>query len=245
MKHQRALLALPFSFLWFVLFLSLFLYGKASSSENVTREEESPVIGKSEWRRITRNEYGKVSATDVKDEHRSSFHLQFFTLEPNSLFLPVLLHADMLLYVHSGSGRLIWTYDGDAKTINLRQGDICTLRTGLVFYLQSNLEAQRHRLRIFAIFPNSIHNHYDPVIGAYSRISELVGGFDQKIIQAAFGVPEELAAEISNKTETPAIVHAVSKGENYKLELEAWILNRVLGGEIATDVSSNDHKPRT
>ena len=29
------------------------------------------------------------------------------------------------------------------------------------------------------------------------------------------------------------------------LELEAWILNRVLGGDIATDVSSNDHKPRT
>ncbi|XP_028775643.1 vicilin-like seed storage protein At2g18540 [Neltuma alba] len=242
MKHQRAFLASPFSFLWFFLLLTLSFYGKVSSSDN-SAKDESPVMGKSEWRTITSTEYGEVSAIDVKDGHRLPFHLQFFKLEPNSLFLPVLLHADMLFYVHTGSGRLIWAYDGNSKTINLRQGDICMLGAGFVFYLQSNLEAQRQRLRIFAIFPNSIHNHYDPAIGAYSRISELVGGFDQKIMQAAFGVPEELAAEISEKTKTPAIVHAVSKEKNNILKLEAWILNGVFGGETAIDVSSNNNKP--
>ncbi|KAK4262196.1 hypothetical protein QN277_027781 [Acacia crassicarpa] len=244
MKRQRTLLASPFSFLWFFLFLTLPLHGKASSTENVTKEEESPVMGKSEWRRITSSEYGHVSAIDVKDGPRSPFHLQFFTLEPNSLFLPVLLHADMLFYVYSGCGKLTWAFDGDTETINLRQGDIYVLGTGFVFYLQTNSESRTQKLRIFAFFPNTVHNHYDPEIGAYSRINELIGGFNQKITQAAFGVPEELAAIISNKTETPAIVQAVSTKKKEILELGTWILSRVFGGEIATGESSNKNKPR-
>ncbi|KAI9088918.1 hypothetical protein K1719_029197 [Acacia pycnantha] len=244
MKRQITLLASPFSFLWFFLFLTLPLHGKASSTENVTKEEESPVMGKSEWIRITSSEYGHVSAIDVKDGPRSPFHLQFFTLKPNSLFLPVLLHADMLFYVYSGSGKLTWAFDGDTETINLRQGDIYVLGTGFVFYLQTNSESQTHKLRIFAFFPNTIHNRYDPEIGAYSRINELIKGFNQKITQAAFGVPEELAAIISNKTETPAIVQAVSTKKKEILELETWILSRVIGGEIATGESSNKNKPR-
>ena len=52
---------------------------------------------------ILKTEYGEISAVDFDDGTRfGRYHLQFITLEPNSLFLPVLLHSDMVFYVHTG-----------------------------------------------------------------------------------------------------------------------------------------------
>lgn len=56
-------------------------------------------------------------------------------------------------------------------------------------------------------------------------------------------VPEELAEAITNKTDTPAIVHAVSKEQTNLWELESWFSDRILGIEAVT--SSNSKKPRT
>lgn len=51
-------------------------------------------------------EYGEISAVDISSGTRGPYHLQFMTLEPNSLFLPVLLHADMVFYVKTGKSFL-------------------------------------------------------------------------------------------------------------------------------------------
>ena len=48
-------------------------------------------------------EYGEISATEIIDGMGALYHLQFLTLEPNSLFLPVLLHADMVFFVNTGA----------------------------------------------------------------------------------------------------------------------------------------------
>lgn len=62
------------------------------------------LLKKEERKPLLSTEFGAVSAVDIGDGtgRRSSYHLQFITLEPNSLFLPVLLHADMVFYVHTG-----------------------------------------------------------------------------------------------------------------------------------------------
>lgn len=52
---------------------------------------------------LLKTEYGDISAVDFDDGSRfGPYHLQFITLEPNSLFLPVLLHSDMVFYIHTG-----------------------------------------------------------------------------------------------------------------------------------------------
>lgn len=63
-----------------------------------------PLFPKDKRETIVSTEYGEISAAQVSDgTRRGSYHLQFFTLEPNSLFLPVLLHTDMVFYVHTGT----------------------------------------------------------------------------------------------------------------------------------------------
>jgi hypothetical protein len=39
--------------------------------------------------------------------------------------------------------------------MDIHEGDVASLREGSVFYIQSNLEAQRKKLRIYAMFTNT------------------------------------------------------------------------------------------
>lgn len=97
MEHRKSLLASPFSFLSLI-FITLFLGEKALAAD------VGPVVEREQRRTLTVSEYGKITAVNITDGLKSSpHHLQFFTLEPNSLFLPVLLHADMVFYVHTGT----------------------------------------------------------------------------------------------------------------------------------------------
>ncbi|XLR64373.1 hypothetical protein S83_015045 [Arachis hypogaea] len=85
-------------------FVLILLYGGVKA---LSRRDYS-LVEKSERRPLVVSEYGTVSAVDVQAGHGAPLHhLQFITLEPNSLFLPVLLHADMLLYVHTGTLHLL------------------------------------------------------------------------------------------------------------------------------------------
>ncbi|XP_015964047.1 vicilin-like seed storage protein At2g18540 [Arachis duranensis] len=209
-------------------FVLVLLYGGVKA---LSRRDYS-LVEKSERRPLVVSEYGTVSAVDVQAGHGAPLHhLQFITLEPNSLFLPVLLHADMLLYVHTGSGRLTSADEDGTKSIDLRVGDLCKLDEGTVFHIQSN----SHELTLYAMFANSDDHTYDPSIGAYSRVNELIKGFDKRIIQAAFQVPEDLVEAITKKSSIPGIVHsknATSEEQHApkdEIDLEASLLGNILG----------------
>ena len=61
----------------------------------------------------------------------------------------------------SGTGKLRWTDGGkEMKRMNLRRGDTCRLQAGSVFFGQSNLDPEREKMRIHAIFSNSDEGIY-------------------------------------------------------------------------------------
>lgn len=63
-----------------------------------------------------------------------------------------------------GSGNLSWADDDDdLKMVRLRRGDMFRLKPGSVFYIQSDLEPQREKLRLNAIFANPLHEGHSPV----------------------------------------------------------------------------------
>lgn len=62
----------------------------------------SPLLVKKDQRTpIVATEYGEISAVQIGD----GYHLQFITLEPNALLLPLLLHSDMVFFVHTGTSK--------------------------------------------------------------------------------------------------------------------------------------------
>lgn len=58
---------------------------------------------KNEWRSVVSTDYGKISDVEIGDGINGTYYLQLIEMDPNALFLPVILHADMILYVHSGN----------------------------------------------------------------------------------------------------------------------------------------------
>ncbi|KAL0350333.1 UNVERIFIED_CONTAM: Vicilin-like seed storage protein [Sesamum radiatum] len=201
-------------------------------------QASGPLVKREERRALVSTEYGQISAVRVRDAVSGSHLLHFITLEPNSLFLPVVLHADMVFYVHTGSGRLSWTEEDDLKNAELRRGDVYRLRQGSVFFIQSNLETEteRQKLRIHAIFANAdngltVQSFWacpEPTPGPYSSIRDMVLGFDRKVLQAAFKVPEEVIDELFNGTQQPTIIHRVPATKRTAWETEVEFVRGLL-----------------
>ncbi|KAL7193118.1 hypothetical protein ACSBR2_024848 [Camellia fascicularis] len=202
------------------------------------------VVRKDERKSVVSTEYGEISGVEISDGVRGGgrYHLQFITLEPDALFLPVLLHADMVFYVHSGGGRLSWVDEDEMRRVNLRRGDVYRMQPGTVFFVQSNLEPERQKLRIYAIFTNSIDNLREPNMGVYSSIRDLILGFDNKVLQAAFMVPEDVIEELTREAMPLAIVHAPPRKERTLLELEAQFMKALLGSRGYSMFDTNNKK---
>ncbi|KAK3007824.1 hypothetical protein RJ639_014514, partial [Escallonia herrerae] len=209
-----------------------------------------PVVKKSERRSLASSEYGEITAAKVGDGTKGgSYHLQFITLEPNALFLPVLLHADMVFFVQTGGGRLSWTDEDpdedELRRMSLRRGDSYRLRPGTVFFIQSNLEPERQKLRIYAIFATSNNDLREPPTGPYSSIRDLLLGFDKNVLQAAFKVPEEVIEEITSGTQPPAIVHGVPWSKRTLWEIDAQFMKAILGSRGYSMFDVNNKKEKT
>ncbi|PRQ47662.1 putative rmlC-like jelly roll protein [Rosa chinensis] len=227
----------PFSLTLFILFFFLSLPAFSSSLKSLKNEEDffssdaGYLVRRAQRRALVQTEYGEISSIDVTDGRRGPYHVQFIIMEPNSLFLPVLLHSDMVFYVHTGSGRLNWAHgkDDQINEVPLKQGDIHRLRPGSVFFVQSDLQTERQKLRINAIFANSDDDVFDPTIGAYSSVRDLVRGFDTKILRSAFQVSEDVIKSITNSTDQSAIIHAVPTKKETFWDLEARFLKTFIG----------------
>ncbi|GLT79989.1 hypothetical protein SLA2020_514520 [Shorea laevis] len=215
----------PFS----ILVISFLLLLNPAAARTEHDSTAGSLVKKSQRTTLVETEYGQVSEVNISAGKNGPYHLEFITLDPNSLFLPVLLHADMVFYVHTGSGTLSWADDNETKTVNLRRGDIYRLQPGSVFYVQGNVDPEREKLRIHALFSNADDASFEASIGAYSSIVDLVFGFHTKTLQSAFKVPEEVIEAMRNTTRPPVIVHLASKKRMTFRELEARFLKTILG----------------
>ncbi|XP_076912501.1 vicilin-like seed storage protein At4g36700 isoform X2 [Bidens hawaiensis] len=166
-------------------------------------------------------------------------------MEPNSLFVPVLLHSDMVFYVKSGSGTLNWVdLQKDKKKlrqVDLRTGDVYRLRPGSFFYLQSNLESERRKFRITAIFSDCKEEMREgSSFRPYSRVGDLLLGFDDKVLQAALNVNEVVLQELRSGGRQQMIVHGVSAA-NEMFEMHYRSMRAFLGlmGNGLIEVNKN------
>ncbi|KAJ0703456.1 putative rmlC-like cupin domain superfamily, rmlC-like jelly roll protein [Helianthus annuus] len=148
---------------------------------------DGPTVRKDERWPLVSSEFGEVSAVKISDGKNGCYYLHFITMNPCSLFLPVYLHSEMLLYVNSGNGTLSWINvkaddDDKLQQVVLKRGDIFRLTSETVFYLQNNVDEaygyHLQNLQIYAIFPASEVELQVPE----EVIEELRGGENQPLI---------------------------------------------------------------
>ncbi|GFP84440.1 vicilin-like antimicrobial peptides 2-2 [Phtheirospermum japonicum] len=220
-------------FLWCaILVLTIITTGvHAEASGEGGIRASGPLVKREQRKTLFSSEDGQISAARVADNIDGSYLLHFFTLEPNSLFLPALLHADMVFYVHTGSGKLSWTDEDELKSTEITRGDVYRLEQGSFFFIHSNLETEteRQKLRIHAIFVDSNNDLHEPATGPYSSIRDMVLGFDREVLKAAFKVPEEVIDDLLNGTSPPAIIHGLPKTKKAAFEMEAQFVRSILG----------------
>ncbi|KAJ0973654.1 hypothetical protein J5N97_015619 [Dioscorea zingiberensis] len=201
-----------------------------------------PLVTKESRRVVAFSESGMISAIDVQDRYKGAYHLQFITMEPSSLFLPVLLHADMVFYVHTGKGTVTWVGDdGTDDSLDVEKGDIYKLEQGTVFYIHSHPDPTRERLRIHAIFDTQ-----EAFVGAYSNLSDLVCGFDDKVLQMGFRVSEEAIQTIKGVEKPPSIVPFAAKNESDEVSTnwEERLLKAIIGSQKPLGMIYNNKKKK-
>ncbi|CAN6482210.1 unnamed protein product [Victoria cruziana] len=162
---------------------------------------------------LSSSESGHVSYVKVGDAHGRNYQLHFFSLEPSSLLLPVILHSDMVFYVQTGRGNLGWIEESEMQCMSIEQGEVFRLPAGSVFYVTSEPSEMRRQLRLHAIFTNQKDEIAEPLSGTYSSLTDLVLGFDRKILQTAFRVSDEVMEALGGGRRPPAIVHMEKKEE--------------------------------
>lgn len=71
-------------------------------------------------------------------------------------------HFSFSLLLGLGSGTLNWAHgeDDQINKVSIKKGDIHRLRPGSLFFIQSDLQTERHKLRINAIFANTEEDVY-------------------------------------------------------------------------------------
>ncbi|PWA48133.1 rmlC-like jelly roll fold protein [Artemisia annua] len=201
-------------------FASLSLHGDEEGGGGVltvVQGKHGTVVKKDDRMSVVSVENGEISSVKISDGKDGFYHLQFITMEPNSLFLPVHLHSDMVFYVQSGNGTLSWVDlrkdDDKLRQVDLRTGDVYRLTTGSFFYIQSSLESDRRKLRINAIFSDSREEIREgSTYGAYSSVRDLVLGFDSAVLQAALNVDKGAIQELKSSERQPPIVHGMGMG---------------------------------
>ncbi|CAH8314932.1 unnamed protein product [Eruca vesicaria subsp. sativa] len=201
------------------------------------------LIKKDQWKPVFETTLGLISTVQIGDGcgGMGPYKIHSITLEPNALLLPLLLHSDMVFFVDSGSGILNWVEE-EATSTEIRLGDVYRLRPGTVFYLQSKPVDVflGTKLRVYAIFSNTEECLHDPCFGAYSSITDLLFGFDETILQSAFGVPEEIIGLMRNRTQPPLIVQdsLSTPGEAANTNTNTWQLQTRLLKLFSGDVEN-------
>lgn len=84
-------------------FLATLLFLVSLSCADEGLRASGPVVKREQRQTIFANEYGEITAARVNENVNESYLLQSFTLQPNALLLPVILHADMIFYVNAGT----------------------------------------------------------------------------------------------------------------------------------------------
>ncbi|XP_031495672.1 vicilin-like seed storage protein At2g18540 [Nymphaea colorata] len=211
----------------FFCFLVVVLPQIEAHHESGALPDHSRFVKKEHRKILSSSESGQVSYVKIGDAYGRNYQLHFFSLEPSSLFLPVILHSDMVFFVQTGRGNMGWIEESEMQCMTIEEGEVFRLPAGSVFYVSSEPSEMRRKLRLHAIFTNSNDEIAETHTGTYSSLTDLVLGFDRKILRTAFRVSDEVMEALAGGRRPPAIVPMQKKEEDEWKDGLNWV-NRMV-----------------
>lgn len=102
LKSHRLEMEISTRSIFITIFLIWHLQSCLALREDLPLPSFGPLVTKESRRTLVSTDSGSITAVDVQDRCGGRYHLQFITLDTSTLLLPVILHTDMVFYVHSG-----------------------------------------------------------------------------------------------------------------------------------------------
>ncbi|MBA0711813.1 hypothetical protein Golax_010959 [Gossypium laxum] len=84
-------------------------------------------------------------------------HIGFIKIEPQTLFLPLYLDSNLILFVHTGQATVGLIYKDHMVERELKNGDVYQIPAGSTFYILNTEESQRLHI-IYSIDPSESLN---------------------------------------------------------------------------------------
>eukprot|EP01018_Ginkgo_biloba_P037371 Gb_30035 [translate_table: standard] len=185
--------------------------------------DDNPFVFR-ESQQIAKTEAGEIRSITVRRHYQHlqnvNVELNFMTLEPQSLLLPLFFNTDFVFYVHTGKARVGWVRKNDLVERNVKRGDIYRIPAGSLFHIFNT--DKEERLRLFGILDTSntvTHGKSQMFfVGGGHDPPSVLSGFDERVLRTAFKVSREDMRELLSSQNSGPIVHVRDK----KVHAEGW-----------------------
>ncbi|KAM0950553.1 putative rmlC-like cupin domain superfamily, rmlC-like jelly roll protein [Dioscorea sansibarensis] len=153
----------------------------------------SPMFILSKFKKVVKSEGGEVK---VVSGHRwkgdiNPMHIGFITMEPNTLFIPQYVDANLILFVQTGEVKVGWIQKDELVEERMKMGDVNVIPAGSAFYFV-NVGNDNESLSIICSIDasgTSGWNSYQSFfIGGGRKPTSVITGFGVKTLTAAFNV---------------------------------------------------------
>lgn len=159
-----------------------------------------------------------LKGVGIKPLWRSSMHIGFITMEPQSLFTPQYLDSSIILFIRKGEARIGHIYKDELAERKVKTGDIYRIAAGSAFYIVNTAEGQR--LQIICSIATTTEPQQSTGFQSFfvgGGLYSILAGFDSFTMAAALNVTVEELKELvssekadpivylSNTTQTPSL----------------------------------------
>ncbi|TYJ43799.1 hypothetical protein E1A91_A03G178300v1 [Gossypium mustelinum] len=136
-------------------------------------------------------------------------HIGFIKMEPRTLFLPLYLDSNLILFIHAGQATVGLIYKDHMVERELKNGDVYQIPAGSTFYILNTEESQRLHI-ICSIDPSESLNMgtFQPFfIGEGTYPTSVLAGFGSETLSTAFNVSASKVSGILRKQQEGPIVY--------------------------------------
>ncbi|KAJ0975487.1 hypothetical protein J5N97_017452 [Dioscorea zingiberensis] len=184
--------------------------GKQGGEEKVGGSDcETSIFILNKFKKVIKSEGGEVK---VVSGYRwkgdlNPMHIGFVSMEPNTLFIPQYIDANLILFIQTGEVKVGWIHKDKLVEAKLKMGDVSVIPAGSAFYFINvgNDEKLRMICSINAAGTSGWKSYQSFFIGGGKNPTSVITGFGIKTLTTAFNVTMDELSCLTKQKQGPII----------------------------------------